>query len=64
MSEDQQYIIASGIYPPTLKIYETKELSMKCQRGLDSEIVKFHVLNEDYTKIAFAQIDRNIEFHA
>ncbi len=47
-----------------MKIFETKELSMKCQRGLDSEVVKFNILNSDYTKIAFACVDRNIELHA
>lgn len=37
---------------------------MKCLRGVDSEIVKFAVLDDDYTKLAFAQSDRHIEFHA
>jgi ribosome biogenesis protein ENP2 len=33
-------------------------------RGLDSEIVKFCVLTQDYKKIALALSDRNIELHA
>lgn len=37
---------------------------MKCLRGADSEVVDFCFLDEDYTKLAFAQRDRNIEFHA
>lgn len=33
-------------------------------RGIDSEIVKFCMLSEDYTKFALAEFDRNIEVHA
>ena len=64
MSPDQLYIIATGIYPPTIKIFETSQLSLKCSRGIDSEVVKFNILEEDYTKLAFACADRTIEFHA
>ncbi|KAL4470292.1 hypothetical protein ABPG74_011903 [Tetrahymena malaccensis] len=64
ITNDEQYIIATGVYAPTIKVYETKELSMKCLRGVDSEIVKFAILDDDYSKIAFAESDRNIEFHA
>ena len=39
MSEDQHYLIATGIYAPSVKIYDTAELSLKCERGLDSEVV-------------------------
>ena len=52
------------MYPPTIKIFETEELSMKCLRGVDSEIVRFTFLDDDYTKLAFASSDRNIDFHA
>lgn len=64
MSPDQLYIIATGIYPPTIKIFETSQLSLKCSRGIDSEVVKFNILDEDYTKLVFACADRTIEFHA
>jgi len=64
MTPDQLYIIASGIYPPQIKIFETSQLSLKCMRGIDSEVVKFNILDEDYTKLAFACADRTIEFHA
>lgn len=64
MTPDEQYIIATGVYPPTIKIYDTHELSMKCLRGVDSEVVKFCVLSEDFSKLVFACSDRNIEFHA
>jgi ribosome biogenesis protein ENP2 len=32
-----------GIYPPQVKVYELKELSMKFERHLISEIVTFQV---------------------
>lgn len=64
ISQDQRYIFASGIYTPSLKIFETTELSLKCARGLDAECVKFCVLTEDYKKVALACDDRNIELHA
>lgn len=64
MTPDEQYIIATGVYAPQIKIFEISELSQKCLRGVDSEVVKFVVLGEDYTKLAFACVDRNIEFHA
>ena len=41
---DGEYIIASGIYPPQVKVYEVRELGLKFERHLDSEIVDFQVL--------------------
>ncbi len=64
ISPDQRYIIASGIYAPQLKIFDTAELSLKCLRGIDSEVVKFKILSEDYSKVVMAQNDRSIDFHA
>ena len=37
---------------------------MKCEKGLDSDVVKFCILGEDYRKIALAGVDRTIELHA
>ena len=47
-----------------IKIFETRELSMKCERGIDSEVIQFQVLDKDYSKLAFLCADRNIELHA
>ncbi|PON38647.1 Guanine nucleotide-binding protein, beta subunit [Parasponia andersonii] len=38
---DGEYLIASGIYPPQVKVYELSQLSMKFERHLDSEIIDF-----------------------
>lgn len=64
ITPDNNYILASGVYPPRIKIYETRELSMKCERGIDSEVVQMLSLSDDYSKIALLCADRNIELHA
>ena len=64
MSNDQNYIVASGVYAPRVKIYETRELSMKVERGIDAEVLQMRILSDDYSKIAMLCDDRNIELHA
>ncbi|KAK4804898.1 hypothetical protein SAY86_004715 [Trapa natans] len=61
---DGEYLIASGIYPPQIKVYELKELALKFERHLDSEIVDFQVLADDYSKLAFLCADRSVSLHA
>lgn len=41
ISNDDQYVIATGIYAPFVKIFETSNLGLKCERGVDSEIIDF-----------------------
>ncbi|XP_045487655.1 nucleolar protein 10 [Pieris rapae] len=62
-SKDGQYIMATGIYKPRIKCYDVNNLSLKFERCLDSEVVTFEILSEDYTKIVFLQCDRYVEFH-
>ncbi|KAL3641833.1 hypothetical protein CASFOL_012648 [Castilleja foliolosa] len=64
VSPDGEYVIASGIYPPQVKVYELRELSLKFERHLISEIINFQVLDDDYSKIAFLCADRSICLHA
>ncbi|EPS69213.1 hypothetical protein M569_05554, partial [Genlisea aurea] len=61
---DGEYLIASGIYPPQAKVYELRELSLKFERHLVSEIINFEVLDDDYSKIAFLCADRSVCLHA
>ncbi|BBN17361.1 ribosome biogenesis protein ENP2 [Marchantia polymorpha subsp. ruderalis] len=63
-TRDGQYLVASGIYPPQVKVYELKEMSLKFERHLNSEIVDFQVLSEDYSKMAFLCADRSVCLHA
>ena len=64
ISRDGEFIFASGIYKPELKIFSTSNLSLKCKRGFDSEVVDFVTLDEDYRKVAAVSVDRNVELHA
>lgn len=64
MSRDNQYILATGIYKPRVRCYEVNNLSMKFERCLDSEVVTFQVISEDYSKMVFLQCDRYVEFHS
>lgn len=61
---DGRYIIASGIYPPQVRVFELSELSLKFERHLTSEIVDFQVLGDDYSKLAFLCADRSVWLHA
>ncbi|KAI3691172.1 hypothetical protein L2E82_49391 [Cichorium intybus] len=61
---DGEFLIASGIYPPQVKVYELRELSLKFERHLISEIINFQVLSDDYSKLAFLCADRSVCLHA
>jgi len=41
MTSDNRYLVTAGVYPPRVKIFETADLSMKCERGIDSEVINF-----------------------
>ena len=64
LTDDGSHIFAAGVYAPRLKIFDLKEMSLKVERGLDSEVVKIATISDDYTKCALLLEDRNIEIHA
>ncbi|XP_075057539.1 nucleolar protein 10 [Mixophyes fleayi] len=64
ISRDGQYIMATGTYKPRVRCYDTYQLSLKFERCLDSDVVKFDILSEDYSKIVFLHSDRYVEFHS
>lgn len=64
MTADGRYIISTGTYPPRVRIFDTAELSMKCERFMDATPLAVAQLSDDYTKLAFVQDDRSIEVHA
>ncbi|TMW66209.1 hypothetical protein Poli38472_003974 [Pythium oligandrum] len=64
MSLDGNYIVATGMYPPIVKVFDVRELSLKFERRLDSEVVQFEILSPDFGKLAFLQADRTLAFHA
>ena len=63
-SPSGQYIVSAGVYPPMIKIFETDNLSMKCERYVDAEVVRLRVLEDSYRKLALLRQDRTIELHA
>lgn len=63
ISRDGDYIVAAGVYGPQLRIFDTHQMTLKCMRGCDSEIVDFTLLEDDYKKIAMVCADRNVEIH-
>lgn len=60
---DGRCIIATGTYKPRVRCYEVAALSLKFERCLDSEVVQFDILSDDYSKLVFLQDDRYVEFH-
>ena len=58
ISADGQYVLATGIYKPRIRCYDLHNLGMKFERCLDSEVVSFQVLSQDYTKMVFLHCDR------
>lgn len=51
VSNDGDYVLATGIYKPRLRCFDVNNLSMKFERCFDSEVVTFQILSEDYSKV-------------
>uniref|UniRef100_A0A3Q1ENJ8 Nucleolar protein 10 n=1 Tax=Acanthochromis polyacanthus TaxID=80966 RepID=A0A3Q1ENJ8_9TELE len=64
VSRDGQFILAAGTYKPRIRCYDTYQLSLKFERCLDSDVVAFDVLSDDYSKLVFLHADRYVEFHS
>uniref|UniRef100_A0A3Q3MMY4 Nucleolar protein 10 n=1 Tax=Mastacembelus armatus TaxID=205130 RepID=A0A3Q3MMY4_9TELE len=64
VSKDGQFILAAGTYKPRIRCYDTYQLSLKFERCLDSDVVAFDILSDDYSKLVFLHCDRYIEFHS
>ncbi|XP_063080309.1 nucleolar protein 10, partial [Engraulis encrasicolus] len=64
VSRDGQYILAAGTYKPRVRCYDTTQLSLKFERCLDSDVVAFDILSDDYSKLVFLHIDRYVGFHS
>lgn len=60
VSKDGQYIMAAGIYKPRIKCFDVNNLSLKFERCLDSEVVTFEILSEDYSKVCTVTVLWNL----
>lgn len=43
VTPDQQFIFASGVHPPQVRVYDVNNLALKFDRHMDAEIVDFQV---------------------
>uniref|UniRef100_A0A3Q1I510 Nucleolar protein 10 n=1 Tax=Anabas testudineus TaxID=64144 RepID=A0A3Q1I510_ANATE len=64
VSRDGQFVLAAGTYKPRIRCYDTHQLSLKFERCLDSDVVAFDILSDDYSKLVFLHCDRYVEFHS
>jgi len=64
MSRNGEFVVAAGCYKPMIRIFELAEMGMKCERYVDSDIVKLEILSDDYSKLILLQSDRTLEVHA
>ncbi|CAF93892.1 unnamed protein product, partial [Tetraodon nigroviridis] len=64
VSGDGNFILATGTYKPRIRCYDTHQLSLKFERCLDSDVVAFDTLSDDYSKLVFLHCDRYVEFHS
>jgi len=51
VSPDGNFVLATGVYKPRIRCYDLKNLSMKFERCFDSEVVRFLILSQDYSKV-------------
>lgn len=61
---DGAHLLAVGVYKPQVRAYELSQLSMKFERHMDCEPVQMELLGDDWTKLAFLQLDRTLEIHS
>jgi len=61
VTRDNQYVMATGLYKPRLKVFDTEQMSMKYEKCMDSHAIQFCNLESDYTKVrqspVFARLD-------
>ena len=65
VTKDGNFAISTGTYPPSVKIYELGQLSLKCERRVESEVTQITPLSDNYAKFALLHgAARTIDFHA
>lgn len=61
---DGEHVFLSGSYPPQLRCFDVRQLSLKFRRHLDADIVDFQALAGDWRKLALLTADRRIALHS
>ncbi|CDW52779.1 nucleolar protein 10 [Trichuris trichiura] len=62
-SADRNYIYAAGTYKPRIRCYDVRDLSMKFERCIDSDVIKMKILSEGFEKVVMLEEHRWLEFH-
>jgi len=63
ISNDGNFVLATGVYKPRVRCYDVHELGLKFERCIDSEVTSFRILSDDYSKLVLMRCNRYIEFH-
>uniref|UniRef100_A0A7E4VEQ6 Nucleolar protein 10 n=1 Tax=Panagrellus redivivus TaxID=6233 RepID=A0A7E4VEQ6_PANRE len=61
LTPDGQYILGSGVYKPSLKLFDVNELSQKYEHGLDADAIDILPISDDYRKMIVLEVDRYCE---
>jgi ribosome biogenesis protein ENP2 len=64
ISPNCEYIGVTGVYKPQLRMFSCSQLGMKFERTMDSQVVAFDFLTDDFSKLVILRNDRTIDFHA
>jgi ribosome biogenesis protein ENP2 len=64
VSRDGGTLMATGGYPPQVRAFELRELSLKFSRHFETDVVQFQMLSQDWKKVVFLLADRSVEFHS
>eukprot|EP00485_Elphidium_margaritaceum_P003170 CAMPEP_0202687712 /NCGR_PEP_ID=MMETSP1385-20130828/3360_1 /ASSEMBLY_ACC=CAM_ASM_000861 /TAXON_ID=933848 /ORGANISM="Elphidium margaritaceum" /LENGTH=655 /DNA_ID=CAMNT_0049342551 /DNA_START=26 /DNA_END=1993 /DNA_ORIENTATION=+ len=64
MSADGMWMMATGLYPFKLKMFDLSELTIKFERGLESEPIDTCFLSENWEKFVVLRDHRWMEFHS
>lgn len=64
MTPDGQFIMATGVYQPQIRVFDLAHMSMKFERHVTCENIAFEILSSDWTKSVHLQADRSVEFHS
>ncbi|KAL2918623.1 Small ribosomal subunit biogenesis [Polyrhizophydium stewartii] len=59
-TRDGNYLVATGVYQPQMRVFELAQMSMKFDRHTEAE----NMLSDDWTKAVLLQTDRSIELHS
>lgn len=63
LSESKRRLLATGVYKPSVKLFDMKSSTMKFERHLVSDPLRVLSLEEDAEKFAILRNDKTIEFH-